>query len=112
MNKVILEDIKDIYMHYLLFYNVVEGYAERRIPFRAAHLEYGRQAITRDELILGGALVNPVDWAILLFRGSSPAVANQFAKDDPYVKNGLVKKWHVREWMTVIGPETEISLPL
>jgi uncharacterized protein YciI len=99
-------------MHYLLFYDVVEGYAERRIPFRAAHLEYAQQAVARNELILGGALANPVDRAVLLFRGSSPAVAEQFAKDDPYVKNGLVKKWYVREWTTVIGPEAEISLLL
>jgi hypothetical protein len=35
-----------------------------------------------------------------------------FAKNDPYVKNGLVKNWHIREWTTVIGPEAEVSLPL
>lgn len=99
-------------MHYLLFYDVVEGYAERRIPFRAAHLAYARQTVARGELILGGALANPVDRAVLLFRGSSPTVAEQFAKDDPYVKNGLVEKWHVRVWTTVIGPEAEISVPL
>jgi len=99
-------------MHYLLFYDVVEGYAEQRIPFRTTHLEYARQAVSRGELILGGALANPVDQAVLLFRGSSPVVAEQFAKDDPYVKNGLVKKWYIREWTTVIGPEAEISLPL
>ena len=107
-----MEDIKDIYMHYLLFYDVVEGYAERRILFRTAHLEYARQAVARGELILGGTLANPVDQAVLLFRGSSPAIAEQFAKNDPYVKNALVKKWYVREWTTVIGPEAELSLPL
>ena len=98
-------------MHYLLFYDVVEGYAERRIPFRAAHLGYAQQSVARGELILGGALANPVDRAILLFRGSSQVVAEKFAKDDPYVKNGLMKKWHVREWTTVVGPTAEISIP-
>ncbi len=33
-------------MHYLLFYDVVEGYSERRKPFRAAHLEYANRAKT------------------------------------------------------------------
>lgn len=99
-------------MHYLLFYDVVEGYAEQRIPFRTDHLEYAQQFVERGELVLGGALANPVDIAVLLFRGSSPAVAENFAKDDPYVKNGLVKKWRVREWTTVVGPGAEISLPL
>jgi len=92
-------------MHYLLFYDVVEGYVEKRILFREAHLTYAGKAVERGELILGGALANPVDTAVLLFRGTSPAVAEEFAKDDPYVKNGLVKRWYVREWTTVVGKD-------
>lgn len=69
-----------------------------------------RQAVERGELVLGGALANPVDGAVLLFRGSSPAVAERFASADPYVKNGLVTRWHVREWTTVVGPEAEVPL--
>jgi hypothetical protein len=94
-------------MYYLLFYDVVDGYVERRQPFRAAHLELTRQAVERGELVLGGALANPVDGAVLLFRGSSPAVAESFALVDPYVKNGLVKSWRVREWTTVVGTALE-----
>jgi uncharacterized protein YciI len=90
-------------MHYLLFYGVVEDYAVRRMPFRAAHLEHGRKALARGELVLGGALANPVDGAVLLFQGESPAVAENFARTDPYVLNDLVTSWRVREWTTVIG---------
>ncbi len=90
-------------MHYLLLYDVVEDYAQRRVPFRALHLEHGRQALARGELVLGGAFANPVDGAVLLFQGSSPEVAEKFAKTDPYVLNGLVTNWRVREWTTVIG---------
>jgi len=97
-------------MHYLLFYDVVDGYTERRIPFREAHLEYAQQTVARGELILGGALANPVDGAVLLFSGSSPAVAEQFAQEDPYVKNGLVKRWYVREWTTVVGKDGVINI--
>lgn len=101
-------------MHYLLFYDAVEDYAVRRMPFRAAHLEHGRQALARGELVLGGALANPVDGAVLLFQGESPAVAEKFAKADPYVINGLVKNWRVREWTTVIGRDaaSPIDQPL
>jgi hypothetical protein len=53
--------------------------------------------------VLGGALANPVDGAVLLFKGDSPEVAERFAKSDPYVANGLVKRWYVREWTTVVG---------
>ena len=98
-------------MHYLLFYDVDEEYMERRQAFRVLHLEHARRAVERGELILGGALANPVDGAVLLFRGSSPAVAESFAAADPYVTNGLVRRWRVREWTTVVGPAAEVRLP-
>ena len=97
-------------MHYLLFYDVVENYPERRLPFREAHLQHARRAVARGELILGGALANPVDGAVLLFSGSSPAVAEAFAATDPYVLNGLVASWRVREWTTVVGTMAERGL--
>ena len=90
-------------MHYLLLYDVVEDYATARTKFRALHVEYARRAVERGELILGGALANPIDGAVLLFRGSSPKVAETFAEGDPYVTNGIVVRWRVREWNTVVG---------
>jgi uncharacterized protein YciI len=98
--------------HYLLFYDVIDDYAERRLPHRAAHLAYAREALARGDLVLGGALANPVDGAVLLFLGSSPKVAEDFAAADPYVTNGLVTRWHVREWTTVVGKDAQVSLPV
>jgi hypothetical protein len=98
-------------MHYLLMYDVVDDYVARRVPLRAAHIGHARESIARGELVLGGALANPPDGAVLLFRGSSPAAAERFAETDPYVLNGLVKKWRVREWTTVLGPAAEVPLP-
>jgi len=98
-------------VHFLLFYEVVDKYAERRTPFRAAHLAYAKQALERGELVLGGAFANPVDGTVLLFKGSSPAVAEAFAINDPYVVNGLVTRWRVREWTTVVGELAENPLP-
>jgi uncharacterized protein YciI len=90
-------------MHYLLFYEVGEDYVSKRAPFRNQHLEKAWRASERGELLLGGALANPVDGAVLLFRGDSPEVAGDFAKTDPYVTSGAVKRWYVREWTTVAG---------
>jgi uncharacterized protein len=90
-------------MHYLLFYELADDYLARRPGFRDAHLEKAWAASGRGELVLGGALQDPVDGAVLLFQGDSPKVAEAFAKSDPYVTNGLVKRWHVREWLTVAG---------
>jgi uncharacterized protein YciI len=97
-------------MHYLLFYKAGEDYEERRKPFRAAHLKYARDAVARGELVLGGALANPVDGAVLLFRSDSSQTAEDFAKSDPYVVNGIVENWYVREWTTVVGDGAEVSL--
>jgi len=98
-------------MHYLLFYEVVGDYVTRRAAFRAAHLGLARAAVARGDLVLGGALANPPDGAVLLFKGDSPAVAESFARQDPYVANGLVRRWHVREWTTVVGALAEAPIP-
>jgi uncharacterized protein YciI len=90
-------------MHYLLFYELPDDYVTRREAFRNVHLKLGWEAAERGELVVAGALANPVDGAVLLFKGDSAEVAEKFAKADPYVTNGIVKRWYVREWTTVIG---------
>ena len=90
-------------MHYLLIYDVVENYVQRREPYRAEHLNLARQSVERQEMVLGGATDDPVDLALLVFAGDKPGAAEAFAESDPYVKNGLVKAWRVRRWNTVIG---------
>ncbi|UVA78181.1 YciI-like protein [Pandoraea commovens] len=90
-------------MHYLLTYELVDDYLERRGQYRDAHLALAWAASERGELLLAGALESPVDTAALLFESDSPAAAEAFAKTDPYVVNGLVKSWRVRPWKTVVG---------
>ncbi|GAB4126728.1 MAG: YciI-like protein [Roseiflexaceae bacterium] len=90
-------------MHYLLFYEVTADYLERRGAFRADHLALAWAAQERGELVLAGAFAEPADGALLIFQGDSPAVAEAFAHADPYVQNGLVARWWVRPWMTVVG---------
>jgi len=97
-------------MHYLLFYEVAKDYLARRGEFRDAHLKNAWESSARGELVLGGALANPVDGAVLLFQGQSPAVAENFAQSDPYVTSGIVKGWHVREWTTVAGEQAAIPI--
>jgi uncharacterized protein YciI len=93
----------EVQMHYLLFYEAGDDYVSRRAEFRDAHLEKAWKATEHGELLLVGALANPVDGAVLLFQGDSPEVAEKFASSDPYVTSGAVKRWHVREWTTVVG---------
>ena len=94
-------------MFYLLFYDTADDYLERRPEFREAHLGHARAAVARGELVLGGAMAEPVDGAVLVFRAETPDVPEQFAVNDPYVAAGLVKRWMVREWTVVIGAGAE-----
>ena len=95
-------------MHYILFYDVVADYVAKRAPFRDEHLGLVRKAHERGEIVLAGALADPPDGAVLVFRGASPDVAEAFVKADPYVANGLVTSWRVRKWMTVVGDGTSV----
>lgn len=89
--------------HFLLFYEAGLGYLERRPEFRGAHLKHAWAAYERGDLVVAGALADPVDGAVLMFQGEEKSVAEAFARADPYVTNGLVARWHVREWTTVVG---------
>jgi uncharacterized protein YciI len=89
--------------YYALFYDLVEDMVNKRVPYRDAHLSLAREAHSRGELLLGGALAEPPDRALLVFRGDAPTPVEEFVRKDPYVLNGLVKKWEIRPWTVVVG---------
>ena len=89
--------------HFLLFYDYVGDVLERRPQFRGAHLDHAWAAVERGEIVVAGALADPVDGAVLMFAGADKSVAEDFARADPYVLGGLVERWHVRQWTTVAG---------
>jgi uncharacterized protein len=89
--------------YFALFYDVVEDYVTRRAPYREHHLRLAQEAHQRGELLLGGALTDPADRALLIFRAPDRSVVEAFVRNDPYVSNGLVTRWEVRSWAVVIG---------
>jgi uncharacterized protein YciI len=91
--------------YYALFYDAIDDFIARRGAYRDEHLRLAREAYARGELVLAGALADPPDGALLIFQGESPAVAEVFARQDPYVKNGLITDWRVRNWIVVVGNE-------
>lgn len=91
--------------YYALLYEVVDDYVARRAEFREQHLRAAREALQRGELVFGGALDEPVDRALLVFHVADKSAVEEFARKDPYVVNGLVKKWEVRPWNVVVGHE-------
>lgn len=92
--------------YYALFYTeLVPDYVARRALYRDAHLGLAREAHARGELLLGGALADPVDGALLIFRAKDAQPVEEFVRKDPYVTNGLVKRWDIRPWNVVVGNE-------
>ena len=91
--------------HFLLFYDYGPDFEIRRAEVREQHLARAWAASGRGELMLAGALAQPLETGVLLFRADSAATAEEFACSDPYVVNGLVKAWRVREWITAVGEE-------
>ena len=88
--------------HFLLFYEVVDDYLERRAEFRGAHLGLAAAAHERGELLLAGAYGDPPQGAVLVFTGDDASVAERFAQSDPYVVNGLIARWRVEPWTEVL----------
>lgn len=89
--------------YYALFYDVVENFVARRASYRDEHLRLAQEAHRRGELLLGGALADPADRALLVFRAPERSVVENFARNDPYVVHGLVSRWEIRPWSVVIG---------
>lgn len=91
-------------MGYLVLeYRLVEEYLERREKLRPEHLALAQRACDRGELLLAGALADPVDRALLVWSVDNPSVAEDFVKADPYVRHGLVSEWTIRPWTVAVG---------
>ena len=88
-------------MYWLLLYDLVDDYLERRAPLRPDHLVLAQAAQERGELFMAGAVAEPADMAVLIW--TDPAAAETFVGLDPYVREGLVTRWRVRPWNVVIG---------
>ena len=90
-------------MYFLLTYGYVDNIIERRVPYRQAQLALVADYVNRGELVLGGAFANPADGAAIVFKVESQATIKEFVESDPYVVNGLVTEWQIREWTVVVG---------
>ena len=89
--------------YFALFYNVIDDYVAQRALYRDQHLKHATAAYERGEIVLAGALADPVDRALIVFRAADASVVEEFARNDPYVLNGLVTRWEARPWTVVIG---------
>ena len=83
-------------MKYVIFYETAPGGLEKaRIHYPAHRARLGAFH-ARGSLLMAGPWVNPTDGAIGIF--TSREAAEEFIRDDPFILNGVVGSWTIREW--------------
>ena len=78
--------------YYILKYHLADDYLERRSSYREEHLQLAGQLHQKGKLILGGALTDLTDEALLVFYVENKSVIENFISKDPYIKNGRILK--------------------
>jgi hypothetical protein len=86
---------------FLLLYTYVADMAERRAPYREAHLQRLEALRAADRLIIAGAFGDPVRGAVIGFKGLTREEVAAWADTDPYVTAGLVVERSVEPWRLV-----------
>ena len=89
--------------YWILNYEYPPDYFERRTALRPDHFVHAQKAVEAGTLLLAGAFPIEPYGGVLVFLGDDASVAEEFARNDPYVLNGLVVSWTVREWTVVAG---------
>jgi uncharacterized protein YciI len=91
--------------YFALCYDFVEDFITRRTPYREEHLRLARESRARGELVLAGALTDSPAGALIVFNCADVTPVENFARNDPYVRNGVAKSWKARPWTVVVGNE-------
>jgi uncharacterized protein YciI len=107
-------------MYYLLFYEKTKDYAKLQLPYAEAHRKHVMQAASAGTLVLAGNLNDESanvsvsgsaeGAALLLFESDDATIAEEFAKEDPYVVNGIITRWYVRAWDAVIDKYADLRI--
>ncbi len=75
--------------------------ADRRGPYREAHLGRIRAEKEAGRIVMAGALGDPPHAGALVFQGVDPSEIEAFAQGDPYMEAGLIAAWRVERWNLV-----------
>ena len=87
---------------YVLLYESADDVASKAPAHFPAHKARLDAFHARGDLLLIGTFGNPQDeGSMAVFR--TREAAEEFVKDDPFVLNGVVRAWHIREWHEILG---------
>jgi uncharacterized protein YciI len=82
---------------YVLFYESADDVLAKAPAHLAAHSARGREFHERGSLLAYGPFANPQEEGSMAVFTTREA-AEEFARDDPFVLNGVVRSWQIREW--------------
>jgi uncharacterized protein len=87
----------------VVFYESAADLAEKAPQHMAAHVARWREFADRGELLMIGPFANAQeDGAMSIF--SSREAAEEFVRGDPFVLNGVIRNWTIREWREALVP--------
>jgi hypothetical protein len=86
-------------MKYVLFYESAEDVLVKAPLHAAEHRALWSESFASGQLLMIGPFSDPRDGAMGIF--TTRDAAETFARRDPFVRNGVVTNWYVREWMDV-----------
>ena len=87
----------------LLTLHYVDGMLEKRGPHREAHLAGAQRGYDDGTIVMAGALLDPVDAGVFVFKNVDEAHVKAFVEADAYYVAGLVPRYTIRPWMVVVG---------
>jgi uncharacterized protein YciI len=82
---------------YVLFYESADDVATKAPPHFAAHSAHLADFHARGTLLMVGTFGDPQNEGSMAIFTTREA-AEKFAAGDPFVLNGVVRAWHIREW--------------
>jgi uncharacterized protein YciI len=87
-------------MKYVLFYESGGDTASKAPTYAVAHRAHWKSFQDRGALLMIGPFTNPPGGAMSIF--TTHEAAEEFARGDPFVLNGVVGSWQIREWNEVL----------
>jgi uncharacterized protein len=87
----------------VLFYESAEDVASKAPPHFPAHWERCQQFHERGLLLMVGTFGDPqAEGSMAVF--TTRDAAEEFATGDPFVLNGVVRRWYLRDWNEALAP--------
>ena len=89
-------------MKYVVLYESAADVASRAPPPFAAHVARYQDFQARGLLLMIGTFANPQEEGSMAIFTTRQA-AEEFVAGDPFVLNGVVARWEIREWNEVLS---------